>query len=81
MPTFNFQCIDNNCKHEFSQLLSMNTKKTECLKCGKEAVKLLSPPQAIHLKGSGFYINDSKDVPKTTSAKPSGPSSDSDKKK
>ena len=68
MPNYDFSC--EACGHEFQKLLPMGTKEAPCLLCSGTAQKQISAPH-ISFRGSGFYVNDSRDSsPKTTSPAP-----------
>lgn len=59
MPIYEFIC--ENCGHEFEQLLSFSAKSyPACPTCEADAVKRRMSKPAIHFKGSGWYITDSK---------------------
>lgn len=58
MPIYEYQC--HNCGNEFEQIQGWADGAPSCAACGSENVtRRLSPP-AIHFKGSGWYITDSK---------------------
>lgn len=59
MPIYEYQCT--NCAHRFEVKQSIKDDPIkECMRCGKEVTKLISPP-AIMFKGSGWYITDYSD--------------------
>jgi len=64
MPIYEFACQD--CGHEFEKIQSFSDSSTPaCPNCqGVHVQRRLSAP-AIHFKGSGWYINDSKSAGKT----------------
>lgn len=94
MPIYEFSC--QSCGAEFEMMRSFSdSTMPACPKCaGTNVQRLLSRP-AIHFKGSGWYINDSKntnkaastgtngssesETPKTTDAKPDSAKPDSAK--
>ncbi len=59
MPIYEFLC--QNCGHEFEQILPFSAQGTpSCPVCQSvQVVRRMGRP-AIHFKGSGWYINDSK---------------------
>ena len=59
MPIYEFVCQD--CGHEFEKIQSFSDSSTpSCPNCqGRHVQRRLSAP-AIHFKGSGWYITDSK---------------------
>ncbi len=59
MPIYEYIC--QSCGNDFEKLTSFsNTSVPECPSChGTSVERQLSTP-AIHFKGSGWYINDSK---------------------
>jgi putative FmdB family regulatory protein len=63
MPIYEFACQD--CGHEFEKIQSFSDSSTPaCPNCqGVHVQRRLSAP-AIHFKGSGWYITDSKKVAK-----------------
>lgn len=72
MPIYEYQCT--SCAHRFEVKQSIKDDPIkECVRCGKEVTKLISPP-AIMFKGSGWYITDYSDKMKPggsdTSEKP-----------
>ena len=72
MPIYEYQCT--SCAHRFEVKQSIKDEPIkECVRCGKEVTKLISPP-AIMFKGSGWYITDYSDKMKPggsdTSEKP-----------
>lgn len=72
MPIYEFACQD--CGNEFEKIQSFSDSTTPaCPNClGVHVVRRISPP-AIHFKGSGWYITDSKNSSKkSASGEPSG---------
>ena len=59
MPIYEFTC--QSCGNEFEQIRSFSDSSVPtCTKCGSaEVVRRVGRP-AIHFKGSGWYITDSK---------------------
>lgn len=59
MPIYEFACLD--CGYDFEQIQSFSDSSTpSCPNCqGRHVQRRISPP-AIHFKGSGWYITDSK---------------------
>jgi len=71
MPIYEFACQD--CGHEFEKIQSFSDSSTPaCPNCqGRHVQRRLSAP-AIHFKGSGWYITDSKKAAKTSATGSSG---------
>ena len=64
MPIYEFSCL--HCGNQFEQIKSYSdTTLPICPAChGHRVQRRLSPP-AIHFKGSGWYVTDSKNASKT----------------
>ena len=61
MPIYEFLC--QSCGHEFERILPFSAQSTPpCPQCKSEQVVRQMGRPAIHFKGSGWYINDSKTV-------------------
>ncbi len=59
MPIYEFSC--DSCGHEFEKIVSFSATDTpDCPACESDAVTRLLGKPAIHFKGSGWYITDSK---------------------
>jgi len=71
MPIYEFVCQD--CGYEFEKIQSFSDSSTPaCPNCqGVRVQRRLSAP-AIHFKGSGWYITDSKNSGKTSASGPAG---------
>ena len=78
MPIYEFACQD--CGHEFEIIQSFSDNSTPaCPNCqGRHVQRRLSAP-AIHFKGSGWYITDSKNAAKGSATGSSGASEESGK--
>jgi len=81
VPIYEFVC--ESCGNEFEQIQSFSESSVPaCSKCGSAQVTRLLGRPAIHFKGSGWYINDSKKSKDKKSSNPtsatSGESSASD---
>jgi putative FmdB family regulatory protein len=76
MPTYEYEC--KSCNHQFEVFQNMSDPPLKtCPKCGKGVRRLIGGGAGIILKGSGFYVTDSKKnsaegvkKPKDTEAKP-----------
>ena len=65
MPIYEFVC--ESCGHEFEKILAFSaTKMPSCPACQSEQVDRQMSRPAIHFKGSGWYITDSKAVSKAS---------------
>lgn len=59
MPIYEFVC--ESCGHEFEQIVSFSAQHSPaCPSCAAETVNRRMSKPAIHFKGSGWYITDSK---------------------
>jgi putative FmdB family regulatory protein len=59
MPIYEFVC--QACGHEFEQIVPFSaTTSPRCTVCQSEQVQRQLSRPAIHFKGSGWYITDSK---------------------
>ena len=64
MPIYEFSCLD--CGNEFERIQSFSDKSMPvCPNCHSHRVQRRLSPPAIHFKGSGWYITDSKNAGKT----------------
>ena len=65
MPTYEYACTD--CGHAFDAVQSFSDAAlTECPECGGKLRKVFSAAGVV-FKGSGFYRNDSRPAPSTSS--------------
>lgn len=79
MPIYEFSC--ESCGNEFEQIQSFSDSSVPaCVKCGSTQVVRRMGRPAIHFKGSGWYVNDSKKSSdkKGNGSKSSGESSTSE---
>lgn len=58
MPIYEFVC--GECGDEFEKIQSFSASTPVCISCGADNVERQMGKPAIHFKGSGWYINDSK---------------------
>ncbi|MCB0157208.1 MAG: zinc ribbon domain-containing protein [Caldilineaceae bacterium] len=87
MPIYEFEC--SSCGSQFELLRSFSeTSAPNCPTCNSDHVERQMGRPAIHFKGSGWYINDSKKASKTSAngtngdaGKDAGSSDGSDGKK
>jgi putative FmdB family regulatory protein len=64
MPIYEFSCLD--CGNEFERIQSFSDNSLpSCPVCHSHRVQRRLSPPAIHFKGSGWYITDSKNAAKT----------------
>jgi putative FmdB family regulatory protein len=64
MPIYEFSCLE--CGDEFERIQSFSDKSLPvCPHCHSHRVQRRLSPPAIHFKGSGWYITDSKNASKT----------------
>lgn len=64
MPIYEFSCLD--CGNEFERIQSFSDSSLPtCPVCHSHRVQRRLSPPAIHFKGSGWYITDSKNAAKT----------------
>jgi putative FmdB family regulatory protein len=71
MPIYEFVCLE--CGHDFEKLRSFSDTSTPaCPNCQSIQVQRRLSPPAIHFKGSGWYVTDSKNGAKSNKATPNG---------
>jgi putative FmdB family regulatory protein len=59
MPIYEFTC--ENCGNQFEKIVSFSAASTpDCPSCSSSRVKRQLSKPAIHFKGNGWYITDSK---------------------
>lgn len=60
MPMYDYEC--ENCKEKLEIMQNMSDDaQTICPKCSKPTLKkVIKSFNALHFKGAGFYVNDSK---------------------
>jgi putative FmdB family regulatory protein len=75
MPTYHYRCSDCGHSFDFFQKFA-DDPLTECPECGGP-IRRVPQPVGIVFKGSGWYVNDSRDAKKSTST----PATDSSEKK
>lgn len=63
MPTYDYEC--EKCGYNFEKIHNMNYNKiVYCKRCSGNSKKVISKGVDIIFKGSGFYVNDYKEVKK-----------------
>ena len=68
MPTYHYRC--SVCGHSFDFFQKFaDDPLTECPECGGP-IRRIPQPVGIVFKGSGWYVNDSRDAKKSTTPKP-----------
>jgi putative FmdB family regulatory protein len=65
MPTYHYRCSDCGHSFDFFQKFA-DDPLTECPECGGP-IRRVPQPVGIVFKGSGWYVNDSRDAKKSTS--------------
>jgi putative FmdB family regulatory protein len=65
MPTYLYRCSDCGHSFDFFQKFA-DDPLTECPECGG-LIRRVPQPVGIVFKGSGWYVNDSRDAKKSTS--------------
>lgn len=67
MPIYEYLC--SQCGHSFDVLQKMSDEPVRaCPECDKEAVERLVSAAGFQLKGTGWYVTDFKDKPKTAAS-------------
>jgi putative FmdB family regulatory protein len=69
MPTYLYRCSECGHSFDFFQKFA-DDPLTECPECGGP-IHRVPQPVGIVFKGSGWYVNDSRDAKKSTGPKPS----------
>ena len=65
MPTYNYYC--SNCDGHFSYFQKMSESPiSSCENCGGKVKRLITGGTGLIFKGSGFYLTDYKNGPKST---------------
>ncbi len=68
MPIYEFFCAD--CQDSFEQILSFSvSQEPVCPSCGSERTRRKLSAPAIHFKGGGFYLTESRKEAETKSEK------------
>ena len=56
MPTYNYKCKKEDCKHDFEARHKMSAPKPDCPKCGSpDPEKLIAKSSTFILKGKGWF--------------------------
>ena len=66
MPTYHYRCSECGHSFDFFQKFA-DDPLTECPECGGP-IRRVPQPVGIVFKGSGWYVTDSRDAKKSTSA-------------
>lgn len=66
MPTYHYRCSDCGHSFDFFQKFA-DDPLTECPECGGP-IRRVPQPVGIVFKGSGWYVNDSRNAKNSTSA-------------
>jgi len=80
MPLYEYEC--DNCGHKFEKIRSVHDEPlTQCPNCANNTLRKIFHPAGIIFKGSGWYINDSRNAsagsPSSSSANKSESKGDS----
>lgn len=76
MPLYEYEC--DNCGHRFEKIRSVHDEPlTQCPNCANNTLRKIFHPAGIIFKGSGWYINDSRNA---SSGSPSSSTAKSDTK-
>ncbi len=76
MPIYEYQC--KLCLHQEDKLQKLSDAPlTQCPQCHQPSFERLVSAAGFQLKGSGWYVTDFKDKPKTSEIKPTSPPSSS----
>ncbi len=82
MPTYEYRCTAEGCRHEFEKFQRMSDEPgAECPTCGHASERKLSGGAGLIFKGSGFYITDYRGDSYNKAAKADSESGGSSKKK
>jgi len=76
MPTYHYRCSDCGHSFDFFQKFA-DDPLTECPECGGP-IRRVPQPVGIVFKGSGWYVNDSRNAKKAASAPASDSANSSD---
>jgi len=61
MPLYEYEC--DNCGHKFEKIRSVHDEPlTQCPNCANNTLRKIFHPAGIIFKGSGWYINDSRNA-------------------
>ena len=72
MPTYHYRCSDCGHSFDFFQKFA-DDPLTECPECNG-TIRRVPQPVGIVFKGSGWYVNDSRDTKKSAPSSKSEPS-------
>ena len=64
MPSYDYVCDNDNCKHVFEQRQNMSDDSLKtCPECREDTLRrLIGKGGGVIFKGSGFYVNDYKKI-------------------
>ncbi len=73
MPTYEYRCNAESCRHEFELFQSITADPAAtCPECAHDARRLISAGAGLLFKGSGFYITDYRSKAYTDKARAEG---------
>jgi putative FmdB family regulatory protein len=79
MPIYEFRC--QNCGRDFERIQAFSDQSLPvCPTCQSASVQRKLSPPAVHFKGSGWYVTDSKNSTKSSSSSAKGDEEGGDKK-
>lgn len=74
MPIYEYAC--QACHHQFDKIQKFSDEPlVTCPQCGKDSLEKLVSAPGFQLKGSGWYVTDFRDKPKSTTESSSETSS------
>jgi putative FmdB family regulatory protein len=60
MPTYDYECTEEDCQHAFEEFHGINVKRSRCPKCGGKVNKLIGAGGGLIFKGAGFYATENR---------------------
>lgn len=79
MPIYEYQCM--HCNHEFDLMEKISdVPNTHCPACSRDTAVRLVSAAGFQLKGTGWYVTDFKDKPKSQKSEATTPVANEPKK-